>query len=97
MDVVEFARAMYEAPAPDEAEGAVWPPGHPEDVGWWMSRAAAVMPLVRRAQADKVREAAELALDPRDGIPFGAEHDLAIVSAWLDEEADRIEQEVEHD
>jgi hypothetical protein len=95
MDIEEIARAMYEAPAPDETEGAVWPPGHPEDVGWWMSRAAALMPLVRRAQASKVREIADRALDPRDGIPFNADHDLAIVSAWLDEAADRIEQNSE--
>lgn len=57
--------------------------------------AAALMPLVRRAQADKVREAAELVMDPRDGPPFNADHDLAIVSAWLDEMADRIEQNSE--
>lgn len=56
MDVVEIARAMYEAPAPDETEGAVWPPGHPVDVAWWMLRAAAVMPLVRRAQAEAFDE-----------------------------------------
>lgn len=56
---------------------------------------AAIMPLVRRAQADKVRQAAELVMDPRDGLPFNADHDLAIVSAWLDETADRIEQNSE--
>lgn len=59
--------------------------------------AAALMPLVKRAQAEALREAAELVMDPRDGLPFNADHDLAIVSAWLDETADRIEQEVEHD
>jgi hypothetical protein len=85
MDAVEIARAMYEAPAPDETEGAVWPPSHPEDVGWWMSRAAAIMPLVRRAQAEALRDAAA-----------DNEHGWAL-RTWLNSRADRIEQEVEHE
>lgn len=55
--------------------------------------AAALMPLVKRAQADEVREVADLVMDPRDGLPFDGDHDLAIVSAWLKEAADRIEKE----
>jgi len=52
-----------------------------------------LMPLVRRAQASKVREVAELVMDPHNGLPFDAEHDLAIVSAWLHDVADHIEHD----
>lgn len=42
MDLVErVAAAMYEAPDPDDPENTLcpWPPSHPTDRAWWMSRA----------------------------------------------------------
>lgn len=113
MDVVEIARAMYEAPAPDETEGAVWPPGHPEDVAWWMSRATAVMPMVRRAQAEAevraLRDAADeikatfddydrrRPLHPKAKVPTDYVNDPQWAELIVRNRADRIEQEVEHD
>ncbi|QWY84624.1 hypothetical protein QEH34_gp42 [Microbacterium phage Footloose] len=41
-DLVErVAKAMYEAPAPGEPDAAKtpWPPAHPDDLAWWISRA----------------------------------------------------------
>jgi len=55
--------------------------------------ADALMPLVKRAQAEALREAAHLMLDEQGGLPFDDDHDRAITSAWLMEHADRIENE----
>lgn len=55
--------------------------------------AGEIMPLVRRAQTEALREAAELMLDGDEGLPFDDDQDVAIPSAWLMEHADRIEKE----
>lgn len=42
MDLIErVAKAMYEAPYEDDA--CVWPPRHPDDRAWWMTRAQAAV------------------------------------------------------
>ncbi|WP_341945677.1 hypothetical protein [Microbacterium sp. LWH11-1.2] len=43
------AAAMYEAPAPDDEPGTPvteWPPAHPEDLAWWITRAQAAIDAV---------------------------------------------------
>lgn len=39
------AKAMYEAPAPDEPDApkTPWPPAHPDDHAWWITRAQAAI------------------------------------------------------
>ena len=42
MDMVErVAAAMFEAPDPAEPDAPVtpWPPKHPDDLAWWLTRA----------------------------------------------------------
>lgn len=41
-----LAKAMYEAPYDNEPADAEWPPSHPEDRKWWLSRADAVLPFL---------------------------------------------------
>ena len=53
--------------------------------------ADAIMPLVRRIQAEALREASDLMLDPEEGLPFDDDEDRAIPSAWLLEQSARIE------
>lgn len=36
------AKTMYEAPYNNES-GSVWPPRHPDDRAWWMTRAQAAV------------------------------------------------------
>lgn len=43
-------------------------------------------------QAEALSEAAERMMDEHDGLPFDDDQDRAIASAWLIEEADRIDQ-----
>lgn len=42
---------MYEAPYADELAEDVepWPPSHPEDREWWLSRADAIIPELAKA------------------------------------------------
>lgn len=49
-----LAKAMYEAPYADELAEDVepWPPSHPEDREWWLSRADAVLPILRDNMLD---------------------------------------------
>jgi hypothetical protein len=45
-----IAKAMYEAPDPDESESSTpWPPSHPEDLAWWLSRADAALGVFEEA------------------------------------------------
>lgn len=43
--IVRVAAAMYEAPAPDEPNTpkTPWPPKHPDDRAWWITRAQAAI------------------------------------------------------
>ena len=46
MDLVErVAAAMYEAPDPADPNAPVttWPPTHPDDLAWWLTRAQAAI------------------------------------------------------
>ena len=50
MDAVEHvAKAMYEAPAPDEPDApqTPWPPTHPDDLAWWLTRAQAALEALK--------------------------------------------------
>ncbi len=51
--VEKVAAAMYEAPAPFEAGEQIpsWPPSHPDDTAWWVSRAVAAIDAVREELA----------------------------------------------
>lgn len=43
--IERVAKAMFEAPDPDDPEASVcpWPPKHPDDLAWWISRARAAI------------------------------------------------------
>lgn len=45
-----IAKAMYEAPGPDETESSTpWPPNRPDDRAWWTSRAKAALEALSAA------------------------------------------------
>lgn len=49
-DLIErVAAAMYEAPAPDDPNTPVspWPPRHPDDLAWWITRAQAAINTIK--------------------------------------------------
>lgn len=49
-DLIErVAAAMYEAPAPDEPDApkTPWPPKHPDDRAWWITRAQAAINTIK--------------------------------------------------
>lgn len=48
---VRVAAAMYNAPDPDEpaAKNLTWPPSHPEDLAWWMTRAEAAINAIKES------------------------------------------------
>lgn len=51
MDLIErVAEAMFNAPDPRDPEQLYdfWPPCHPDDREWWMSRAQAAVEEIRR-------------------------------------------------
>ncbi|MEW2011514.1 hypothetical protein AB0300_18825 [Microbacterium sp. NPDC078814] len=43
------AAAMFEAPDPDDPEETVcpWPPNHPGDLAWWISRAQVAINTIK--------------------------------------------------
>lgn len=52
MDLIErVAAAMYRAPDPDDPDATVcvWPPSHPIDVAWWLSRAEAAINTIKES------------------------------------------------
>lgn len=46
----ELARVMYEAPI--DGEQGVWPPQHPDDLAYWLSRADAIIARFPYISAD---------------------------------------------
>lgn len=49
-DLIErVAKAMFEAPDPDDPEETVcpWPPNHPDDLAWWITRAQAAINTIK--------------------------------------------------
>lgn len=50
MDLTErVAKAMFEAPDPSDPDAPLdpWPPSHPEDLAWWISRAQAAVNAIK--------------------------------------------------
>ncbi|WP_315106271.1 hypothetical protein [uncultured Microbacterium sp.] len=47
--IERVAAAMFEAPAPDEPDApkTPWPPKHPDDLAWWLSRAQVAVNTIR--------------------------------------------------
>lgn len=51
VQAAHVAAAMYEAPDPAEPEIAKtpWPPTHPEDLAWWLTRAQAAINAIKES------------------------------------------------
>lgn len=50
MNALELiAAAMYAAPDPCDPDETVsaWPPSHPDDLAWWLSRAQAAVDVLK--------------------------------------------------
>ncbi|MGW9268365.1 hypothetical protein [Microbacterium sp. NPDC055599] len=47
--IERVARAMYEAPDPDDPEETIcpWPPTQPDDHAWWISRAQVAVNTIK--------------------------------------------------
>lgn len=52
MNLVErVAAAMYETPDPgDDEVFSTWPPTHPEDLAWWLTRAQTAIDTITKEQ-----------------------------------------------
>ena len=48
--IERVAKSMYEAPY-DEEPASVWPPRHPVDLAWWMSRAQIAVDTIKELQS----------------------------------------------
>lgn len=49
--IERVAAAMFNAPDPAEPDhiGSQWPPSHPEDHAWWLSRAEAAINALKES------------------------------------------------
>lgn len=47
--IERVAAAMFNAPDPDEpaAKNLTWPPTHPDDLAWWLTRAEAAINAIK--------------------------------------------------
>lgn len=53
------AAAMYDAPDPSDplhVPADRWPPSHPDDVAWWMTRAQAAINTITEIRGTKKNE-----------------------------------------